>query len=327
MPTPRVSRSAGNPGAPDRFNILLALCFVAAGAWQLVLLPLLLLPRNGMWGLTLIPLALLTNTLWALIHEAIHGSLHSSRRVNAGLGRALAIVFGAPFALLRWGHLLHHAYSRTPRERSEVFDPAQTGRRRFAYAYYFRLCGGLYLAEVLGAPLLLMPERWLRRAGSSLARDDNVVALLLQKLAAPQTLREARLDAAVIVALLIASAWCYGAYFWMLAAALLARGFLVSVTDNVYHYGTPLTDVRAANNLELPRPLQALLLNFNLHGVHHRAPDLGWRALEAEFRRVGAFDGDFAAALLDQFRGPLPLTAFNASSGADYAATSQHASV
>jgi len=312
MPTPPIDTLERH--IPGRQNIVLALIFIAAGAWQFVLLPLLLLPYNSMWGLTLVPLALLTNTWWALIHEAVHGSLHPDRRINAWLGRLLAIVFGAPFALLRWGHLLHHAYSRTPRERSEVFDPARIRHRQFAYAYYLRLCGGLYWAEILGTPLLLLPERWLRRAGGRLARDDNVVALLLQKLTAPKTLREARLDAGVIMVLLISSVWCYGVYAWMLAAALVIRGFLVSVTDNVYHYGTPLAGVHEANNLKVPRPMQALLLNFNLHGVHHRAPHLSWRALDAEFSRSGGdFADDFMPALLRQFRGPLPLSAFSMS--------------
>jgi hypothetical protein len=43
---------------------------------------------------------------WSLIHEAIHDLFHPERRVNAFFGRALSILFGSPFQILRLSHLL-----------------------------------------------------------------------------------------------------------------------------------------------------------------------------------------------------------------------------
>ena len=52
-------------------------------------------------------------------------------------------------------------------------------------------------------------------------------------------------------------------------SALAGRGLLISFLDNVYHYETPVNDVFFAKNLRLAKPLQGILLNFNLHGIHH----------------------------------------------------------
>src|SRR3954469_19983651 len=86
---------------------------------QLVVLPLVLLPLDLRWAWLLAPIALSTVPLWSLIHEGIHGILLADRAWNDRLGRALAIGFGRPFTLLKAGHLLHHRYSRTQRERAE----------------------------------------------------------------------------------------------------------------------------------------------------------------------------------------------------------------
>ena len=62
----------------------------------------------------------------------------------------------------------------------------------------------------------------------------------------------------------------------LLFLALLARGFLISFLDNVYHYETPVSDVFYAKNLRLAAPLAKLLLNFNFHGIHHVNPAIPW---------------------------------------------------
>src|SRR5690348_1340114 len=81
---------------------------LAAAVAQLAALPLLLLPAGRAWGWLLVPLTLLTTPLWSVLHEAIHGGLFADRRRNDRAGRLLAIAYGAPFALLKSGHLMHH---------------------------------------------------------------------------------------------------------------------------------------------------------------------------------------------------------------------------
>jgi fatty acid desaturase len=111
----------------------------------------------------------------------------------------------------------------------------------------------------------------------------------------------------MIYLLLAASAVCYGPYWWIVPAILAARAACISFLDYVYHYGTRTDELMHASNLRLPAPIALLLLNFNLHGVHHRLPYLPWHALPAAFRDDGdRYDGGYLAAAARQLRGPIP---------------------
>ncbi|MFF5174492.1 fatty acid desaturase [Micromonospora sp. NPDC000089] len=306
MPT-RLSAESRGDTATSAVLITAALVVVAL---QLVVLPLVLLPADPRWGWLLVPLAATTTPYWSLVHEAIHGSLLPTRRHNDRWGRVLAIGYGAPFALLKTGHLLHHRYSRTRRERSEVYDPAEVGRAGrvgMVAGHYLRLFGGLYLAEVASLLLLAAPQRLWRWLADRLDAPDTVTGLLLDAVRRRQ-LRAFRVDAAVVVGAYAAAAIGYGRHVWMLAAALGARATLVSLADNAYHYGTRLDAPLEAMNLRLPRPLEAFVLAFNLHAVHHRHPGLPWHRLRAALLA----DGDelhlgWFRAVGRQLRGPIPL--------------------
>jgi fatty acid desaturase len=280
-------------------------------AFQLFVLPLWLLPRDASWAWLLAPLAFANTPLWSLTHESIHGSLLRDRDWNDRLGRALAVGYGAPFALLKAGHLLHHRFSRTPRERTEVYDRAETTWWRRAPGYYVRLIGGLYLAEAVSVLLLFVPRQgWLAIARWS--DSPTSVSAQLFETVASRRLPAFRVDAALIIALYAGAFVAYGPHWWMLLAALGARAFMVSVADNAYHYGTELDAPLEAMNLRLPRTLELFILAFNLHGVHHKHPGLAWPDLRAAFVADGGrFDLGWFAALGRQVGGPVPVDRLN----------------
>jgi fatty acid desaturase len=273
---------------------------------QLFVLPLALLPLDVAWGWSLVALALLNNSFWSILHEAIHAKLHRSARVNAAFGRALAVVYGAPYALLETGHLLHHRYSRTPRERTEVYDPARASWTRVAPAYYARLLGGLYMMEAASVTLALLPARVVRALARRADRPGTALGLLLARIASQERLAQFRIDSLAIVVLYSVAFCVYGAYAWMLAAALAARALFVSLADNSYHYGTSLESPAEALDLRLPAALEISMLAFNLHGMHHREPGADWRALRARFRAEGCqCDVSWFVAVARQLRGPI----------------------
>ncbi|WP_067893233.1 fatty acid desaturase [Nocardia vaccinii] len=277
---------------------------VAVGTFQLFLLPLFLLPHDPVWGWSLLAPVLLTTPFWSLIHEAVHGSLIREREVNDRCGRVLALLYGSPFAMLKIGHLLHHRYSRT-RERAEIYDPAKSSWPKSAPGYYVRLCGGLYLLELAALPLAALPVAAIRGVGRRVDAPDSVAGPLFERIAQVKVLRQFRADAAAIVLLYTAAFLAYG---WMLVAALGGRAFVISLSDNAYHYGTELDAPLEALNLRLPRVLEQAALSFNLHGVHHRHPGLRWYELRAEFlHENGHYDLGWAAAAARQFRGPIEL--------------------
>ena len=232
------------------------------------------------------------------------------------LSRLLAIGFPAPFAVLRFGHLKHHQFNRTAVDRSEVFDAAQMRRWQAALRYYPQLLIGLYASEVAALLLVWLPRPLLRRLAGRLVGESDLPSLLQsieKQLLRPDVLRAMRLDSAASLVLIAVSVWLYGPHVWMLLLALLGRGVLISLTDNAYHYATPLHapggDVRFARNLRLPHAASLFILHFNYHAVHHRHPALPWRALPAAAQTDAFRDAPaYVPALLQQLRGPIALS-------------------
>lgn len=297
-----------NGGIPSAINCFLALCYVAVNVYQFVLLPLFLLPSDRGWAWTLLPLVLLTNSFWSLIHEAIHDLFHSHRGVNVCGGRILAIFFGSPFRILRLSHLLHHKLNRLPVEGTEYFDRNACTKAQAAPGYFFQILVGLYLVEVLSPIYFFLPRRCLGWLKDRYLRPGSVSAILMQNWLGAESLREIRLDGLFTISWLSVSFILYGKDWPVLLAALLARGFLISFLDNAYHYETPVSDIFYAKNLRLPQPLSTLLLNFNLHGIHHINPAISWIHLPRAFDvQGGKFHGDYFAAAWRQLRGPVAL--------------------
>jgi hypothetical protein len=306
----RTEISAQGPdAAPVRANLALSALVIALNGVQFFVLPLVLLPMDPAWGLLLALVALSAPTHWSLIHEAIHSVLHPGRRANLVLGRALSVAFGSPFQLLRLGHLMHHRFNRSELNRVEV-APADEGVGPATRAgYYARLLGGLYLGELLASPLAISPRRC-GRIIIAIAFDDEASDGRTMRDAARRQLLESpgrgrlQTDGALITAMLVLSFWAYGAHWWMLAAALAGRAFLVSFLDNVYHYGSTLDDVMAGTNLRAPAWMRRALLNFNYHATHHRHPVAPWTQLPALAGEAPA--PPFLPAALRQLAGPIP---------------------
>lgn len=277
----------------------------------LVLLPALLLPRDPRWGWLLVPAALLTNGFWALHHEAIHSGFHPDRRANQAAGRLMAVLLGSSFAVLRFGHLMHHRYNRNPIDRPDSYDPARESRWKAKLAFLFNLTCGLYLVEVAVPLACLLPRRLIRRIVDRVYRGEHPALRAIHQSAErlfldPRRLATIRTDAILAATLVGISAFLYGAFWPMLLGFLLARGALISVFDNVYHFATPVDRPDYARNLWLPALFRMLILNMNLHRVHHLRPALPWWALPGELRATGdGFDAKLFPTALAQFTGPV----------------------
>ncbi|MBV8260762.1 MAG: fatty acid desaturase [Paraburkholderia sp.] len=322
LSSPDDVRAAGAPRKPRPATAALAnaaliafaftaLCYEAFG------LPLLLNAAGGPTLLllaTLAPVVLATPIHWGLVHEGIHGQLASDRRVNEWLARALAIGLAMPFDAVRFGHLMHHRFTREPFDRPDVHDaPGSRWRRRAAY--YARLMGGLYLAELLLPLMAFLPVRVARAViargvGAHGREGVQVQRLFANHAADPVRRRRARRDWLASLALYAAAFALYGKAWPVLLAAIYLRGLWLSVADNLPHYGVALDEPGRARDFRVPRALGVLLMNHHLHRQHHLHPTQPWTALPALARAaygLGAVPrtGYFAAAL-SQFRGLQP---------------------
>ena len=293
---------------PTAINFALAACHTAVNVYQFVILPVWLLPLDLRWAWTLLPLAFLNNPYWSLIHEAIHDLFHPVRRVNVLFGRALSIMFGSPFQILRLSHLLHHKLNRMPLEGTELFDRGKGSLSIVAFGYFFQILGGLYLVEFLSPLLFFLPRGLLRQFRLRFVKPDTVSGILMQNWSQDEANREIRVDGWLIVAWYGVALFCYGSHWPLLLAVVAARGFLISFLDNVYHYRTPVNDIFYASNLWLPPVATELLLNFNFHGIHHQNPAISWIRLPFVFREQSQmFHGNYLTAAARQFRGPVAL--------------------
>lgn len=295
-----------------RLNIVLLAGYGGAAMAAYFLLPLLVHRQGVTWAWLLLPLVLASNGYWATLHEAIHGQLLTGAGANRRAGRVLAILWGSSFRLLRFGHLMHHRFNRHALDRPDCYDPARDRPAAARLRFYGEILGGLYLLELLTPLLYLLPRTLVEGLVTRVyAGDEGAMPrlrqLALQTLAGAEGVAEIRRDALLAWALILLALWAWGAYWPAFALFLFGRGLVVSLTDNVYHYATPLDRVEFAYNLRLPRPLQALFLNMNMHRVHHRHMQAPWWRLPHFFAadRDG-YDGSFMRGLARQARGPVP---------------------
>ena len=71
------------------------------------------------WLIACVGFSLINNTIFSLLHEAVHGVFHHDRRINDFFGRVCAAFFPTGFLIQRVCHLGHHRRNRTD---AELYD-------------------------------------------------------------------------------------------------------------------------------------------------------------------------------------------------------------
>lgn len=300
---------------PNRTNLALAGLFLVLHAWQFFLLPIFLLPQSPAWLWTLVPLALTSNSLWYLTHESFHNNLHTDARLNEGLGRALCIAFGAPFHVLRFGHLMHHRFNGSLVDRPDIYDPAKTSKAKAWLDYFFTIFGRLYIQELFIFGLFYLGKK---RVGSAVRKayaeiDDAGEAIAAQTektFGRGQHVNAVLFDGTLAFLLFVLSAVLYSGYWYVPVVLLVVRGFFVSFANNLPHYGTDTGDPKYGLNLSVPGFMHPLFFHFHHHRLHHHNPTVPWIHLPRLFKEAGeSFDMPLWKAALLQLKGPRPLPA------------------
>jgi fatty acid desaturase len=295
-----------------RANLALLALVATAVLVQLIAWPFLL----RQWGASMLwialPLVLLTPTHWGLIHESIHGQLWPQRRLNEWLGRVLAIAFVLPYDAARFGHLMHHRFTRESYDRPDVHDGV-THPLLARIGYYTHLLGGLYLTELALPLLTFLPATWVSRLVAHKFQSEEPIGREIQRLFVgfaknPERRIHMRRDWIVSIALHACAFYFYGAWWPALAITMFLRGMWLSVADNLPHYDVMLDEQDRARNFRAPAIWQPVLMNHHLHRLHHQHPTLPWTALP-ELARIDAAasapdtDAGYFRAALRQFRG------------------------
>lgn len=275
----------GRQPVATRLNLFL-ICVVLGGTlFQLFGMPFVLRDFGMRAAWLLLPIMLLQPLHWGLIHEAIHFHLLPNRRANEFCARLLSVTLGLPFDGTRFGHMVHHRFSRHGHDRPDVYD----GRGPYMLAwlrYRVRLFGGVYLGLLVSPLIACVPvSLGVRLMEKAIPVDDDgdaeVRRLFVSLVMNVPKRRRTRREFAMTLALYGTSAWMYGAWWPMLLAAMYVRGVWHSFADNVAHHGIAPDKPERARNFALPRVFQLFVMNHHLHLTHHLYPTVPWTWLVA----------------------------------------------
>ena len=252
------------------------------GAWRTLahaaLLALgigLIFVSRGHWWL---PAALLLHgiflvSLFAAMHECVHGSAFRTRWLNDGVAwlAGLGILFDATY--YRQFHFAHHRYAQDPGRDPELITVAPP---RTPGEYWWRATALPY---------------WKARIQNLIefSRGRFDTAPFIPEIARPEIVRSVRGLAAVIVVLVVGSIALRTdalVWYWLLPLALalpLLRLYLLTEHTGCTEDDDGLTNTRTTISVW---PVRFLMWNLPYHAEHHLFPSIPFHRLPATHRRL-----------------------------------------
>jgi fatty acid desaturase len=248
------------------------------------------------------------NTMFALMHEAVHGGFHPSRAINESAGRIAAAFFPTAFSLQRAFHLAHHRNDRSDTERFDYYS--KDDNHLLKVLQWYGILTGIYwgtapifcVLYALTAGIVSWPRVF--AAGSRFARQTSAQEFLDVLEDVP--LAQVRLDVATTILgqLLIIWAFDISLLAWCLCYGLFALNW--SSLQYADHAFSSLDRREGAWNLKVNSVVRLLFLNYHYHIIHHRDPSIAWSNLP-EVAKVGDPTIAYWRMLLCMWAGPRPL--------------------
>lgn len=246
------------------------------------------------------------NTLFALMHEAVHGNFDPRQSRNDLGGSIAAAFFPTAFTLQRSAHLTHHRNNRSELERFDYIGPGEAIPLKTAQ--WFSILTGLYWA---GIPLFLVfytlfaelvPWRRLEAKHGSFSKQTSAGEFLESLMRLPlwrvrgEFLASLALQGALFFALdLSLAGWaaCYGAFALAWSSLQYAD-----------HAFSRLDRVEGAWNLTVGGFTRRMFLNYHCHLEHHRDRDCPWQVLPMRVQPDHDRPRRFLSILLLMWQGP-----------------------
>ncbi|MGM9480977.1 fatty acid desaturase [Roseateles sp. NT4] len=248
------------------------------------------------------------NTLFSLLHEAVHGLFAGQKALNEWAGRWAAAWFPTAFAMQRAFHLTHH---RNNRSAAEQFDVLHAGDLKWLKrAQWYAILTGLYWLVAVAGVLthLAVPralrKRLLRLAGSQ-ASEQTSAQHYLDALDGLDPIAS-RLEVLASIGFQVLLFWALDLSLVGWAACYAAFAFSWSSLQYTDHAFSPLDARAGAWNLHVGPVTRAFFLNYHFHLAHHRRPWLPWIHLPRD-----AEPGPrFMEVWREAWRGPRPADRF-----------------
>ena len=289
---------------PGALNLALATAAPAAALGLLAFAS-----HTSSWGWRIaaaVAFSYVNNTIFSLLHEAVHGHLHPHPRVNEAAGRFLAAFFPTGLGFQRICHLGHHRRNRSDVELFDYFLP-DDNRPLKAVQWYGILTGVYWLLPPLACLVYLLCP-WVFRlpvfnGGSQIARQTSADAMLSGFESAP--VGKVRLEILFSILVQAAIFWALDLHLagWLTCYAAFAVNWSsLQYADHAWS-GRDVHD--GAWNLRVNRLVQYVFLNYHHHKAHHQHPGVPWLHL-SKYVDFAEERPSFLRIYLKMWLGPRP---------------------
>jgi fatty acid desaturase/membrane-associated phospholipid phosphatase len=225
--------------------------------------------------------AFLANTMFSLLHEAVHGKFDRDPAHNAAAGHIAAGFFPTSFTLQSVLHLTHHRNNRSEVERFDYIGPDENVPLKTMQ--WFTILTGLYWLSI---PLFwvfycffgtLIPWRLLMPSEGRFARQTSAGAFLDSARELP--ISRIRIELAASVAMQAGLFWLLDLTVVSWFACYFAFGLMWSSLQYADHAFSALDRHEGAWNLKVSRATHVLFLFYHDHLEHHRDVKVRWQDL------------------------------------------------
>jgi len=242
------------------------------------------------------------NTLFSLLHEAVHGVFHRSDALNTFFGRWLAAFFPTSFTLQRFFHHGHHRRNRSEAERFDYIAPGENVLLK--KIQWYGILTGLYwllpplsCLAFLAAPGAFSSAALRGHQSGAGAMVDGIDRL-------PRLTVSLEIAFAALWQLFLFQALDLRWSGWWLCYAAFAINW--SSLQYADHAWSPLDPVHGAWNLRVHPVIRWLFLNYHHHKAHHENPSVPWIHLPRFVDRTEPRPS-FLRIYWSMWRGPRPL--------------------
>jgi len=256
-----------------------------------------------------IAFSFVNNTVFSLLHEAVHKTAHENQAINDWIGRVTAAFFPTGFTFQRACHLSHHRHNRTDHEMFDSYYPHDNKFLKYLQLY-FVIIGVYWTNPPTGALIYLFyprlfNARFLRNRESAAVTHMGADAMITEILKTPRTKTKLEIVFTILVQAAIIyffhiSFWAWIVCYWAFAVNWGALQY----ADHAWS----VRDIRnGAWNLRVNKIVQFIFLNYHHHLAHHQNPNVPWIHLHkfVDFKQARP---SFLKIYLKLWRGPTPAT-------------------
>jgi fatty acid desaturase len=260
-------------------NILLTL-----GAGGLYLASLWAASHAESWilkGVAVVVFALVANTLFSLLHEAVHRVYSLTPWVNSVFGQLCAAFFPTGLTFQRIFHIGHHLRNRTDHEMFDLYYP--TDNKFTKYLQFYCIFNGVYWFSVPISWLVYFffpwAYLWLGHSESVELRRAGVVTF--QYVYRHPKRWRIRFELLTTMLFQLGIIWALDLKLWPTLLCFWVFGLAWGALQYADHAWS-VRDIRqGAWNLRIHPWIKAIFLNYHDHHVHHAHPRIPWHRLPA----------------------------------------------